>query len=91
MAWLPLARSSLSGLISQTFPFTTIAFSEPPDDELVAELLQYAKERLPLARRLDRLKKKFGYIIGHVYITFESLTRLLTFRLPLSVPRSSSS
>ena len=37
---------------------------EPSDDELVLELLQYAKERLTLERRIDRLKKKFGYIIG---------------------------
>ncbi|KAI0739703.1 hypothetical protein C8Q80DRAFT_1057408, partial [Daedaleopsis nitida] len=36
----------------------------PPDDELREALLQYAKERLPLERRLARLGKKFGYYIG---------------------------
>ncbi|KAI1781874.1 hypothetical protein LXA43DRAFT_590306 [Ganoderma leucocontextum] len=38
--------------------------SQPSNDELSQELLQYAMERLPLTRRLDRLKKKFGYVIG---------------------------
>ncbi|KAI0752401.1 hypothetical protein C8Q80DRAFT_1266961 [Daedaleopsis nitida] len=37
----------------------------PPEDELIKELHQYAKEKLPLERRISRLQLKFGYHIKH--------------------------
>ena len=37
--------------------------TEPPEDALAAALLQYAKDRLPLKQRLDRLASTFGYHI----------------------------
>ncbi|EIW55574.1 uncharacterized protein TRAVEDRAFT_83160, partial [Trametes versicolor FP-101664 SS1] len=36
----------------------------PPEKELIAALQQYAREGLPLQRRIVRLREDFGYKIG---------------------------
>ncbi|PIL27238.1 hypothetical protein GSI_10382 [Ganoderma sinense ZZ0214-1] len=62
--------------------------TQPPDGELPAELLQYTKERLPLDRRLDRLKKKFGYIIGttHIVSNIIRTTKLKKLNKKFDIP-----
>ncbi|EIW65122.1 uncharacterized protein TRAVEDRAFT_108590, partial [Trametes versicolor FP-101664 SS1] len=52
----------------------------PPDDELREELLQYAKEHLPLERRIKHLENKFGYYIR--------LTKLKELNKKFHVPSS---
>lgn len=40
----------------------------PPEKELIAALQQYAREGLPLQRRIVHLREDFGYKIGRVRI-----------------------